>query len=53
MKLTATKSNGTVIFKEVDSNDNNYIEMLKSKGWKEVKSPATSKKSTSKKSNKK
>ena len=38
MKLTAKKSNGTIIFKEINSSDKDYINYLKKKGWAEVQS---------------
>ena len=49
MKLTAKKSNGTILFKEVDSNDKNYINILKKKGWSEVKEEKPKVKKPSKK----
>ena len=38
MKFTITKPNGTILTKEVDGSDKNYIQKLKNIGWKEVKS---------------
>lgn len=37
MKFTITKKNGTVLTKEVDSNNKGYIQKLKKIGWKENK----------------
>ena len=48
MKLEMTKPNGTLLTKEVDSKDKDYIIKLKKIGWKEVK-PAKAKKMSKKK----
>ena len=37
MPFTITKKNGTVLTKEVDSNNKCYIQKLKKIGWKENK----------------
>jgi hypothetical protein len=37
MKFEITKTNGTVLTKEVDANDKDYIKRLKEIGWKELK----------------
>tara|TARA_B100001250_G_C19650778_1_gene722573 strand:- start:509 stop:661 length:153 start_codon:yes stop_codon:yes gene_type:complete len=48
MKLEITKPNGTLLTKEIDSKDENYIVKLKKIGWKEVK-PVKAKKMSKKK----
>lgn len=46
MKLTIkAKSNGVILFKDVDSSNKNYINILKQKGWLEVKEEKPVKKS--------
>ena len=39
MKFTIKKANGTVLTKDVDSKDVNYINQLKRIGWKEESKP--------------
>ena len=49
MKFTITKDNGTILTKDVDSSDKEYIKKLKDIGWKEVSSKPKAKKKAKKK----
>ena len=53
MKFTIkAKSNGATLFKEVDPNNKDYINILKKNGWVEVKEEKPKTKKKSKKSTK-
>jgi len=49
MKFTITKKNGTVLEKDVDGSDKQYIAKLKNIGWQEVASKPKPKKKSKKK----
>ena len=52
MKLTITKPNGTILEKDVDSKDKDYIKKLEGIGWKKIE-PKPKPKTKTKKSKKK